>query len=317
MSEQKPEGKLTSADIKKQIEEAKEAMKNSGKPLTGQFANEINASESTPEKLPKAEVKPEPEKAAKSVEVAKTTEVDLKEWAKKKGIDWTTEDTVLSALRKSDEQFHRKRQEEKSREQAQPPFVATPPPAYPTYQPPPVNSRQFLENVARDYNMTVEDAERLMKFNHDFYQAVSKQDRERQQKEMEAIRRENQKNSVFRELSSDPVFRDPRVGQEFSLVLEEMQKSDPQSFEQDPNAYKRAYDRTLINIARRDLEGQPLQEGTSLIPKPPTNPPRPLGQGSGGGALENEGAIDPREFAKLSLEDKRRMLDRAGLRPAY
>jgi len=322
MNEQKPDAKATSADIKKQIEQAKDDLKNSGRPLVGQIANEINASESTPKEPAKVEVKPEPQKeAAKRVESPTTEEVDFKEWAKKKGIDWTTDETVISALRKSDQAFHEKRAKEKQAEQALPPYVAPPPPYQsppygyqpPAYQPP-FNNRVLLENLARQYNMPPEDVERLMNFNKDYFEAATRGEREKTRAELETIKLENQKNSVFRELSSDPIFRKPEIAIEFHRVLEEMQSRDPQSFEQDPRAYIEAYKQAQLNVFRRNLEGQPLQEGVPPIPRPPLTPPKPLGQGSGGGAYENENAIDPVAFAKLSRNDKAAILEKMGLK---
>jgi hypothetical protein len=145
-------------------------------------------------------------------------------------------------------------------------------------------------------------------------------ERVKQQRELDGMRRENEKNSVFRELSSDPVFRQPEVAIEFHNVLDRMQNSDPSAFEQNPSAYKRAFETALQNIARRNLEGKSLQEGVPPLARmvvPPSMPPRPLGTGSGGGALENEQGIDPSQFAKLTLDEKRRVLEKAGLRPAY
>lgn len=325
MTENKTEVRLTSAEIKKQIEAAKTEIKDSGMPLNGMLANEINASASTPENKPIAESKPEPIQAA---EQKPTGSVDLKEWAKKKGIDWTTEDSVLSALRKSDEAFHKRQQEKKSRESQPPaPNYAPQQPAYQqpygyqqAYVPQPPNSRQIVENVARQYNMLPEDVERLAAFNRDFFETAMASERQRQAKEMEAIRVENQKNSVFRELSSDPAFRNPEVAVEFHNVLDVMQEQEPESFERDPSAYKRAYDKAMANIGRRYLEGRPLQEGVPPTATPvnlPTKPPRQLGTGSGGGSLENENGIDPKEFAKLPLEEKAKFLAKMGLKPAY
>jgi hypothetical protein len=324
-NEQTAEKRETSADIKKQIEAKKEELKNSGLPLTGQRANEINASESTTTNAPIAESKPElPSGAAKSVEGAKTTEenVDLKEWGRKKGIDWTTEESVLSALRKSDQAFAEKRQREKAGEATQrPPAPVYQPPQYapPAYAPPPVPNPVAIQNIAREYNMPPEDAERLLRFNRDFFEVASRAEREEFARKLNAMEIENKKNSVFRELSADPVFRRPEVAMEYHNVLEQMQGSDPRSFEQDPTAYKRAFDIALSNIGRRNLEGRPLAEGVTPPARQvlPTNPPRAMGNGSGGGALENENGIDPATFAKLSLAEKSKLLEKMGLKAAY
>lgn len=331
----KAEKKQTAAEIKKQIEEAtesdkmKEAVKDGSLPLTAAVVNEINASPvSTPEVKSVSESKPNPEdKAAEIATGHENGSVDLKEWAKKRGIDWTTEDSVLSALRKSDQEFHKRQQEKKAKEMEkvytpQPAYI--PPPAYTGYSQspyvPPQNPRQIIEELARQANMTPDDFERVAKVSREVYEAAAQADRARWQADMEGIRVENQKNSVFRELSSDPVFRRPEVAIEYHNVLEQMQSSDPQSFEKDPTQYKRAFDRALSNIGRRNLEGKPLSEGVSPVPigmTPPLTPPRPFGQGSGGGYSESESTIDPKEFAKMSLEDKRKLLDGMGLRPSY
>lgn len=307
------EQRLTSADIKKQIEAKKEELKNSGLPITGQLANEINASASTPAIEP---VKSEPEKATKGVESSKTAEdAALKDWAKKKGIDWTTDQDVLSGLRKSDQAFHEKRAKDKLTE----PTNQYVPPPYtpPVYQPAPTpyapNNLQMLQNVARDYQMTVEDADKLIRFNRDFYAVASKEDREKHERELELIKRENRKNSVFRELSSDPALRQPHVAMEYQRVLEEMQASDPQSFEQDPNAYIRALDKAQINIFRRNLQGQELQEGVPPIAKLPLTPPRPLGMGNGGGASEDENSFDMKSYIEMPSSEKRKILEKMGL----
>ena len=321
----------TAAEIKKQIEDAsekmKEAVKDGSLPLSQGVINEINASESsTPAKVPTTESKPDPEKqAAEKVAGQTNGSVDLKEWAKKRGIDWTTEESVLSALRKSDQEYHKRQAEKKAKEEVEkaPPYIPpTPVNSYISPNPyvPPTNPRTIIEELARQANMTPDDFERVAKVSREVYEAAAQADRARWQSEMQAIKVENQKNSVFRELSSDPVFRNPIVGIEFHNVLDQMQASDPDSFEKDPTQYKRAFERALSNIGRRDLEGKQLVEGippqaNGMIP--PSIPPKPLGKGSGGGWQENENAIDPKEFAKMPLEEKRKLLEGMGLRPSY
>lgn len=324
MSEQNAANGVTAADIKKQINEAKKQIEDSGMPITGQLANEINASqESTTNIAPvKAEVKTEPETtASKKVETLTAEEAGALDWAKKKGIVWSTDPKVLLGLHKSDQDFHKWRAENKDAEIPRPQVYQQPaynPPA-PVYVPPVVQNRQMLDNLARDYNMPAEDVERLLKFNKDFYEAASRADRERQNYEFESIKKEQQKQSVLRELSSDSVLKNPEVAVEFQRIIQEKQSIDPQSFERDPNEYLNARDKALNNIARRNLEGTQLQEGVPPRARMiiPSTPPRPLGQGSGDGALENERGIDSQQFAKLSLAEKSALLEKMGLRPSY
>lgn len=317
------EQQQTAADIKRQIEVKTEDLKNSGLPITGQVANEINATES---RTASTDVKPQPETAAKGVEVPESADkAALQDWAKKKGIDWTTEDSVLSALRKSDQAFHEKRNKERTNEPAnQPGYTApsyTPPPSYqPGYQPnyqqtyqPPVNNRSMLENLGRQYNMAPEDVERMLALNKDFFEVAMRSERERFSQELEGFKRENKKNTVFRELSSDPIFRKPEVAVEFHRVLEEMQSQDPQSFENNPDAYVKAYDKTLINMARKNLQGQPLEEGVPPVARPPLTPPRNYGKGSGGGSMENENQIDMAAYLKAPSSEKKKILEKMGL----
>lgn len=319
----KTEKRKTSAELKADIEaktqEMKEKVKDGSLPLTPGVVAEINASESTPEPTLKTESKPqEATPPAEPVTGHEGGSVDYKEWAKKKGIDWTTDSNVLAALHKSDQEFHKRRAEEKSKEAAQPPPQPPPyvPPAYnypPTYASPP---NSLAEGIARQYNMTVEDVQRLAAFNKDFFEVAMRQERERQNKELEEFKIENQKNSVFRELSSDPVFRNPAVAIEFHNVLDQMQASDPVSFEKDPLQYRRAYDKALSNIGRRNLEGKPIIENGSQVNIPST-PPKPLGQGSGGGYQEGESAIDMKSWNNLSSEEKKKWFQERGLVSGY
>jgi len=324
--EQKAEGRKTSAEIKKEIEKAQDELKSSSLPVTGMLANEVNANTSTPENSPEAQVKPDPvTPAAKGLEEPKTTEnVDLKEWAKTKGYNWIEDPDTLNGLRNMDKKYHEDRQKEREREKNQPVYNPPPytPPSYPQYQqtfssPPPTPQVNY-DSLGREYEMPTDDARRLFKFNKDFYDAASATDRARWQKEFEEIKREQEKTSVFRDLSLDPALSQPNVKQEFQKVFIEMQNRNPDSFEQDPNAYKRVLDTALINIARRNLAGQPLEEGVSPIAKPPTMPPRQLGRGSGGGSVENEGEITMEIYSKLKTsEEKRKYLESRGLIASY
>lgn len=337
--ELKPKTGETSAEFKSRLNQkireskAKTDIKESSLPINGMIAHEINASaseeptkNSRPETTPgKDEVKPDPRTAAATpVEDRKQSPVDLLEWAKKKGINWTTEESVLAGLRKSDQEYHKWKEKQVQPSFTPPPMYQPPAPSYPpppqNYQPPQPPNRAFVENMARQYNMLPDDFERFFALNKDFFEVAMRAEREKWDREMTLIKREGQKNSVFRDLSSDPVFRRPEVGAEFHHILDEMQTQDAQAFE-DPNAYKRAYDKALINIARRNLEGHPLEEGIPpQVPMnnyPPMTPPRPLGQGSAGGALENENELNMDQWNKLNPAEKRQWFKERGLISTY
>lgn len=335
MNEVTTEKRKTSAEIKKEIEAAQTAVRESNKkadlmksglPITA-IADQINANSTT--EAPKTESKSQPaqapaEPATEKATVQKTESVELQEWKKKKGINWDTPDSVALELRKLDQEFHRKRAEEVKRESVERPPVApawTPnqyyqpapqAPSYPAYVQPVQNQRQIVENLARQYGVLPDEFEKITAIQRDLTAAMMEQERRRHAQELEDMKRENIKNSEFRELSADPVFRRPEVAKEFHDVIENLQASDPSSFSQDPYVYRKAFDRALTNIARRNLEGSVQYQEPSVFQLPNT-PPRPLGQGAGGGRDANENGITQAEYDRLSVDEKRAVLSRMGL----
>lgn len=321
-----PDKRQTSAEIKAAIDaktqEMKDAAKNGTIPLTPGVIAEINAS--TPEVGSTPASKPEPSQAAEKATVPTQESIDLKEWAKKKGYDLSTEESVLSTLRKADQVFHQRQAEKKAKEAVAPQYIPqqSQAPQNGNYQPyaSPQNPRQILEDLAKQANMTPEDFERVARASRMVYDAAASQDRRRYDQELEAIKVENQKNSVFRELSADPIFRRPEVAMEYHQVLEEMQAQDPNSFEKDPTQYKKAYEKAVFNIGRRNLEGKPLVEGVPPQVNQgfiPTMPPKPLGQGSGGGQADNENEIDMKTWNNLSPTEKKKWFQERGLVSNY
>jgi len=316
-----PQGHETSVDLKMRIEkkqaelaEAKSAKR--GRPLQeGKTPkiDEVSEPVKTKAAQPSKEAQPQEEKTDSK------NSVDLQDWAKAKGVDWTSDTSVLEALRKSDIEFHRKREEKlKALAQNAPsvaPVAPSPyqPPYYqPTgYQPPPIQPNQvMLDNIARQYNMTPEDVERLLKFNRDQFEIMQRNYDQQIQRRFAEIQRDTNKNSIFQELSSDPIFRNPEVLNEWHRTVEEMQDRDPQSFE-DPSNYRRAYDETLKNIGRRYLQGNNTRSSKSDIFASPTNPPRPTGT-SGEGTMPNDSEMVPINYDRLSVEEQRAYLSKLG-----
>jgi hypothetical protein len=342
MNEVTTEKRKSSAELKAEIHAAQVAereskkkteLMQSGLPLTA-IADQINANSTT--QAPKTESKSQPaqapaEPATEKATVQKTESVELQEWKKKKGINWDTPDSVALELRKLDQEFHRKRAEEvKNGTDQRPPqangwtpqpnFAPQPPVnPYPNYvQPAPVPSRQLVEKLAHQYGVLPDEFEKITAIQRDLTAAMLQQQRQLDQQKWEQMERENIKNSEFRELSADPVFRRPEVAKAFHEVIENMQVTDPSSFSQDPYVYRKAFDRALTNIARRNLEGAvPYQETPSPFQLPNT-PPRPLGQGAGGGRDANENGLTQAEFERLPVDEKRKILSQMGLvQPKY
>src|SRR5882724_9835476 len=111
----KTERRPTSAELKKQIEDATKAAKEqktkselvqSGLPMPV-IADRINANSTT--EAPKTESKSEPAlppaQPATEKAVVPQESTELQEWKKKKGINWDTPDSVALELRKLDQDF--------------------------------------------------------------------------------------------------------------------------------------------------------------------------------------------------------------------
>jgi hypothetical protein len=325
-----PQGHETSESMKMRIEQKQAELAQAKVAKRGQPLQEGKTPKVEDVKEPVKTEIAEPEKAQSEGVKTEPESVDLKDWAKKKwpqlkDVKFDSETSVLEALRKSEIEFHRKRQE-KLKEQAQnaPPVAPVAPQPYQppyyqpqAYQPPPVpQNQQMLENIGRQYNMAPEDVERLLKFNRDQFEIMQRNYDQQIQQKFKAIQQETQKNTVFQELSSDPAFRNPEVLNEWHRTVEEMQDRDPQSFE-DPSSYRRAYDETLKNIGRRYLQGVNKGASKSDIFSPPSNPPRPTGL-SGEGALENENELSMAQFEKLDPDEQRKVLVRMGrVQPKY
>lgn len=329
------EKRKTSAELKAEIQAAQTAVREdkkktdllqSGLPIAA-IADQINANSTT--QAPKTESKPQPAQTPvePAAEKATVQSVELNEWKKKKGINWDTPDSVALELRKLDQEFHRKRAEDLKVPDQRPPQSNgwTPQPTYPPPQPvnpyppyvqPVQNQRQLVDNLARQYGVLPDDFEKIAAIQRDLTAAMMEQERQRHAKELDDMKRENIKNSEFRELSADPVFRRPEVAKAFHEVIEDLQGSDPASFSQDPYVYRKAFDRALTNIARRNLEGSVSVESSPF--QLPNTPPKPLGISAGGGRETNENSLTQAQFDRLSVDEKRQVLSQMGLvQPKY
>jgi len=320
-----PQSSDTAADLKMKIEKMQaqrsDAKGSTGKPLVYEKvpnssgpSQEVKANKTKVEgAVPQAI--PSPEKRDTKTESPKQS-VDLQNWAKSKGIDWTSDTSVLEALRKSDMEFHRKRQVEKSKDvsnMSAPAYQQSFQPPAQVPNPPISLPRQAIGQIARSYNLAPEDAERLIAFNNDFMEAKLNQERARLQKEFDELKKSNAKNDIFRELSSDPAFKNPQVIHEYYRTIEELQERDPRAFDEDPSVYKRAYDQVLINYARRNLQGETLSfERNENSFLPPSTPPRSIGKG-GTGEMHRESELSSEDFSRLSVEEQKTILSRMGL----
>jgi hypothetical protein len=168
--------------------------------------------------------------------------------------------------------------------------------------------RQRVQWIADTYQIPIEDAERLAPMVMDMVVAAQK-DADRRFNRLE---RDNARNSEMFRLMQDPSFQHPEVQFELHRILEE----DPRIFELEPAPYTYAFNRALVNIARKHVAvGKDALPGNET---PPMNsrPPTTLGGdgGSGGNNSPAGAPLNPASFNQLSLEEKRKTLTAIGAR---
>lgn len=304
MNDTEPKPGDTAADLKMKIEKRQAEI---GKEL--------------PEgKTPKADVidsksteKPQP-KSPETVKSETTQPLngasnDAIEWAKKKGLE--TPEAIARQLREMEAEFHRRNQSKgKGWTEPLPESIApqngnvqrgnsyTPPPQARPYVP-----RQNLEQISKTYNIPTEDVERVLPLIMD---AINAQKSPLEEK-LAMIEKDNIRNSEFRNLMSDPTFSNPMVQAEMHRILGEH----PEVFEREPEPFKWAYKESMVELARRNLQGPvPLQN--SYVPS--TRPPVTAGNvGSGTGDREvPENAMNRDKFNSLTIEEQRAYLKSVG-----
>lgn len=278
---------------------------------------------------PPAQVTPAPSSPERQdrpqVAAMATGNPEVDEWLGKKGFK-SMEDMAVS-LRELEREYHRKAQESRTQTPPATPPMAPPIPGSPVYAPPaPVGYPQNwyppapvapnAEELAKKYNMTPEDFERVAALANDM--AEAKLDRRLSailptlSNKVQNIERETEKQRDMVNLMADPLFKHPQVQFEMHRVLEE----NPSIFEKAPLPYRVAYKEALERIARSNLGGS-----SQTIPAPTpgrtpgSRPPQTAGgNGNGGGGAPNDTPteVTPEAFAKFSLQEKASYLRSVG-----
>lgn len=246
-------------------------------------------------------------------------EVDIREWAKKKGIK--DEESALRSLRELERKLHEKSYEAKQSTPApaapewQPSPQWTPPrPSAPT--PPPQympDRRRIIEEEAAKLNMLPEDFEKVVTVANE----ISRINVERMRQDLKSqydsqiyeIQRENRRNSELRELMTDPLFTNPEVQFEMHQILE----SNPKALELEPAPYTNAFHEAQRRLARRYLqENQSTEEKSGPLPN---RPPSDSGRGSAASEPTTEESLKERFYAAKTAEEKAKILTSIGARP--
>lgn len=322
----------TAADFKKRIEETQRELKR----------------EEAARNAPK--VQPEPSKSVEVVTPAQVTPAspdltrqerpqvaptmatgnpEVDEWLGKKGFK-SMEDMAVS-LRELEREYHRKAQETRTPTPPAPPVMAPPipgvtgyppsaPPVYPGawYPPAPPPPAPNAEELAKRYNMTPEDFERVASLANDM--AEAKLDRRLSAimpgltSKVQNIERETEKQRDLVNLMADPVFKNPQVQFEMHRVIEE----NPSIFEKSTLPYRTAFNEALTRVARATLGGTGTPAPATTPGRTPgARPPQTAGgngNGGGGAPSETPSEVTADAFARMSLKEKAEYLRAVGAR---
>lgn len=330
--EQKPELK-ESEKILEQIEAMKKGTPTSSKPAEDQVKADVP---STPEKVepqPTAQTEPAPKGQAEETKAPTDKkegkpEVDIREWAKKKGIKEGDTESILKNYRELERKLSQLNSERNKTEDIRlgpvtqfppqhTPWQPTPQmapwqPSQPYFQPSPQDREAIIQQEADRFNIPVEDFKRILpmvnevseiKLNRRLQELQSRYD-----SQLAELARGNKRSSEFNELMTDPLFTSPEVAFEIDQIFNE----NPLRLKLEPTPYTSAFKEALERIARKKLQGEVSGEVTPL----PSSPPKEGGKGSVSSVpvVETPQSIVDR-FKKMSVEDMKKQLTSIGAIP--
>jgi hypothetical protein len=344
----------SSADFKLRIEQAQKEMsasRNAAPPAAPAPEPAAPPPASVPAPQPEAKTTPPPAASVPPAQppatpaqpVARATptppaskpedKVDPLEWARNKGLK--TPEDIARSLRSLETEFHRRNQMPPAQpapnapssypEQPRPsaPYVPPMPPPYqppaaggypPPYQPAPRYvpqpaplPKRDIQWIADTYQIPVEDAERLAPMVMDMVAVAQRQSDQR----FSRLERDNARNSEMFRLMQDPSFQHPEVQFELHRILEE----DPRIFDVEPAPYTVAFNRALVNIARKYVMPGTKSDSAPEAPPISQRPPTTLGgDGGASGKAPAEAPLNPAAFNQLPLDKKREVLTAIGAR---
>lgn len=331
----------SAADIKAKIDAMKKGDTSApivaAKPAVEEAAIPAQGSaQSTPEKAPQptAETQAAPVQTGQADDqpVAPTDkkegkpEVDIREWAKRKGIK--DEESALKSLRELERklsqsnakktpepgviQFPAQQWQPTPQYQPQQPYYP-PPPQYPQY--PPVNRNQIIQEEAARRGWDPNDFEKVLSLATEISEIntrkVAAQLKTEYDGRLSEIDKENRRNTEMRELMQDPLFTNQDVQFEMHKVLEE----NPKALELEPTPRIWAFQQAQIRLARRYLQDQQSgSEDSGQTKNLPTKPPTEASRGQASFEAPSEAAL-LEQFNKGSAAEMRAVLNRIGARP--
>lgn len=284
-------------ELKRQIEQKAEEEKEKAalEPSPEPAPSPAPVPETQPSVIQESKPKQEPAK----VEPAKAEDDPLK-WAEKKGFK-SPEDMARALLSKEQEFFRRNQAGHPGYKDVvvDPTAVPNRPPAWqpspqmPTYQPayypPPVPNvpRQIADMYPQ---LNPEDIQKVMPLIVDTAKAINAN----LEREVMDLRRATSRNNEMMGLMQDPAFRDGRVQKEIHSILD----SDPSIFQRERTPLVYAYEKAMVNLARKQL-----QEGAKEEPTPKGNTPPVTAGGGNGSAFTIHRPLTEREIESWKPEE--------------
>lgn len=321
-----------SEELKKPESEAMlekiEELKTQSKKASKQIPEPTVTPEKAPEgsmALPMAESKEAPDKSGQALSQTEAPadkkegkpEVDIREWAKKKGIN--TIEGAARSLREMEQRLSKANAELKAKEDVprgtfQPQVYQPTPQFNPSYAPPPyppypVDREKIIEQEAKRYNMAPEDFERVLSLSNDIAAMQARRLEAQFNSKLQEIGQETRRNSELRELMQDPLFTNEKVQFEMHRVLEE----NPKAFTLEPSPYLYAFNEAQRRLARQYLQGKGSEVETESGNSLPTEPPKEGSTGSNPSFEKSKENVLLESFAKAkTAEEQRKVLTSLG-----
>lgn len=319
-----------SEKILAQIEEAKQA-KSSKAESTPDLG--VSPAQNDPEKgtNPTDKTEAAPEGQAVSQPMAPSDkkqdkpEVDIREWANKKGLK--DADSAFRSLRELEQKFSKAQAALKEQErnvprgtpdypqqgyapqfqpqpqwQPQPNYYAPPPP----YQDP-LYKEKILEMEAAKRGWDKDDFKKVLELADEVSDMKIRRLQNQHDAQYAELAKETRRNSELNELLKDPLFTNPEVQFEMHKVLEE----NPKAFTLEPSPYLYAFNTAQKRLARKYLQGGNSEvEANSVLP---TTPPKDSSRASSPTFEKSPATQIQEEFGKAkSSEDQLKILTRLG-----
>lgn len=318
-----------SEKILAQIEEAQQA-KSSKAESTPDLA--ISPAQNDPEKgtNPTDKTEAAPQGQAVSPQMAPSDkkqdkpEVDIREWANKKGLK--DADAAFRSLRELEQKFSKAQAALREQErnvprgtpdypqqgyapqfqpqpqwQPQPNYYAPPPP----YQDP-LYKEKILEMEAAKRGWDKEDFKKVLELADEVSDMKIRRIQAQNDARYAELEKETRRNSELNELLKDPLFTNPEVQFEMHKVLEE----NPKAFTLEPSPYLYAFNTAQKRLARKYLQENISGEERQVLP---SQPPKDSSRSASPGIDKNPANQITEEFSKAKTsEEQFKILSRLG-----